>query len=147
VAVAHESLLRQWAPLVTAIDEAAGDLLIRTELESAARRWLSSSRAPARLLTGDRMDEALLWALENPFDLDDLPEVEEYLRASQTARRDLLARRAGAAAPDVHAVELAARAVRDRDLLRSVVDLPTPATGALAISRSGTVAATATVDG
>jgi WD40 repeat protein len=172
VGVAHEALLRQWAPLVTAIDEAAGDLLIRTELESAARRWLSSSRSPARLLTGDRMDEALLWALENPFDLDDLPEVEEYLRASQTARRDLLARRAAAAAEhvlsgypadlsrqeaimleltesfsDVHAVELAARAVRDRDLLRSVVDLPTTATGALAISRSGTVAATATVDG
>jgi hypothetical protein len=172
VAVAHEALLRRWPPLVAAIDDAADDLLIRTELESATRRWFTASRAPARLLAADRLDEALRWARDNPFDVDDLPDVEEFLRASQDARRDLLVRRAAAAAghvlsgypadisrqeaimvelaetfSDVDAVELAARGVRDRDLCRAHTVLPAAATGALAVSRSGTVVATVTVDG
>jgi WD40 repeat protein len=172
VAVAHEALLRRWPPLVAAIEHAVDDLLVRTEVEAAARRWLTADRSPARLLATDRLDEALRWARDNPFDVDDLPDVEAFLRESQATRQDLLVRRAASAAghvlsgypadlsrqeaivlelaetfPGVEAVVAAAHAVRTRDPCLARLDLPAEATGVLVASRSGTLAAAATIDG
>jgi hypothetical protein len=58
VEVAHEALLRQWPPLREVIEGRHDELLLRSEIERAARDWERAGRRDDYLLTGERLQAA-----------------------------------------------------------------------------------------
>jgi WD40 repeat protein len=98
VGVAHDSLLRSWAPLRQAIDSSRDDLRLRSELEHLAHEWDSVGRSSSYLLREDRLAAASA-LLESEIG-DVAPVVQEFVerstRQSQAVLQresDLLARR------------------------------------------------------
>ena len=86
VEVTHEALFTAWSPLRQAIDERRDALGIGLQLESAARAWLDSDRLDSYLFAGERLAFAQHW-LQIYSDLaDDLPLLNNFVKAS--ARRD-----------------------------------------------------------
>jgi WD40 repeat protein len=82
VEVAHEALLRNWPPLLTAIDDGQVQLRLRAKLERWAAEWKQNGRAEDFLMRGRRVAEFDEWAAE---DDSDIGEVErEYLESSRT---------------------------------------------------------------
>jgi len=61
VEVAHEALLRQWAPLHDAIDAARTSLRLRTELERLAEDWVAAGHDESYLLRGERLVMFASW--------------------------------------------------------------------------------------
>jgi hypothetical protein len=85
VEVAHEALLRQWAPLRQAIEQERSSLRMRSELERLAADW-DQARRPhenedAYLLVRGRLAEFREWAHQHPRELG--PTEREFLGASE----------------------------------------------------------------
>ncbi|MEU4240004.1 AAA family ATPase [Actinoplanes sp. NPDC026619] len=100
VDVAHEALLRWWAPLRRAVEATADRLREMARLERLAADWRRFGRLPTYLMSGERLRLAEHWARELPPSFLD-PQVEEFLDASgradlatQERRSEALARQA-----------------------------------------------------
>jgi WD40 repeat protein len=92
VQVAHEALLRQWAPLRDAIEASRSSLRIRSELEHLAADWDRDGRDQAYLVRGTRLAVYDAWARVHVGDLGALE--HEYVDASRAlASRELEATR------------------------------------------------------
>ena len=93
VEVAHEALLRQWAPLRQAIEDSRASLRLRSELEREAADWNQGGRDESYLLRGGRLAVFEEWAGSHADELTTLE--RELLEASralairelETARR------------------------------------------------------------
>jgi WD40 repeat protein len=83
VEVAHEALLRQWAPLREAIDTSQASLRMRAELGREAADWRDGRRDESYLLHGARLAMVEDWAAEHPGEVDALE--REFLEASREA--------------------------------------------------------------
>jgi energy-coupling factor transporter ATP-binding protein EcfA2 len=88
VEVAHEALLRQWAPLRQAIEDSRASLRLRTELERAAADWDLGRRDESYLLRGGRLAAFEEWASSHD---DELTALErEFLQLGRAlASREL----------------------------------------------------------
>jgi WD40 repeat protein len=100
VDVAHEALLRWWAPLRQGVELTADRLRERTRLERLAGDWLQSGRQRTHLIGGERLRVAEHWARERSASFLG-PLVNEFLtasarmdRAAQERRSEALARQA-----------------------------------------------------
>lgn len=71
VEVAHEALLRQWAPLRDAIAAARTTLRLRTEVERLAAEWDDGDRDDSYLLRGERLARFTSWADDESWRLDE----------------------------------------------------------------------------
>jgi WD40 repeat protein len=93
VEVAHEALLRQWAPLRDAIDRSRTSLRLRADLARAAADWEAARRDPAYLLRGARLAAADEWCNGEAVEVD--PSTRELITASRalSARELTTARR------------------------------------------------------
>lgn len=92
VEVAHEALLRQWAPLRSALDASRHSIQMRGEIERAARDWERSGRDDSYLLRGARLLAAGTWLDDPASDVDDAQ--RDFITASQEfADRELTAAR------------------------------------------------------
>ena len=69
VTVAHELLIRQWAPLAHAIEASREDLRTRSELERLAADWERDGRRESYLLRGDRLVLFGSWAADTPAEI------------------------------------------------------------------------------
>ncbi len=88
VEVAHEALLRQWAPLQKALESSRHSIQMRSEIERAARDWERSERDDSYLLRGARLLAAGSW-LEDPAS-DVGPAERQFITTSQAfADREL----------------------------------------------------------
>ena len=88
VEVAHEALLRQWAPLREAIDNNRTELRLRAELERLAADWDQGRRDESYLLRGGRLATISHWAGDHGSELGPLE--QQFLEASQAqAAREL----------------------------------------------------------
>jgi WD40 repeat protein len=85
--VAHEALLRSWAPLRQAIQAGAEQLRWRADLERWARDWQNSGGQDAYLLRDERLKAAQRWAASGGGMLDGLAVVSEFLACSNRADR------------------------------------------------------------
>ena len=65
VGVAHEALLRQWAPLREAITASRASLRMRSDLERLAADWDQSGRDESYLLRGGRLSRFEEWAAKS----------------------------------------------------------------------------------
>jgi WD40 repeat protein len=83
VSVAHEALLRTWAPMRDAIQTARRSIEIRSELEELASEWNAKGRDESYLLRLGRLSEFEEWAKDNPAELV-FPE-QQYLAASRAS--------------------------------------------------------------
>jgi WD domain, G-beta repeat len=85
VEVAHEALLRQWAPLHDAIEEERSSLRMRSELERLATDWNQARQTheneDSYLLVRGRLAEFRDWAERHPGELG--PIERDFLRASE----------------------------------------------------------------
>jgi hypothetical protein len=85
VEVAHEALLRQWAPLRQAIEDERSSLRIRSELERLADDWDQARKTheneDSYLLVRERLAEFKEWAHRHPEELG--PIEHDFLRASE----------------------------------------------------------------
>ena len=81
VEVAHEALLRQWAPLSQALEASRHAIQMRGEIERAARDWERSDRDDSYLLRGARLLAAGTWIEEPASDVD--ANQREFIDASQ----------------------------------------------------------------
>jgi hypothetical protein len=85
VEVAHEALLRQWAPLRQAIEEERSSSRMRSELERLATDWDQARRKheneDSYLLVRGRLADFREWAERHPGELG--PIEREFLRASE----------------------------------------------------------------
>jgi hypothetical protein len=100
VDVAHEALLRWWAPLRQAVEASSDRLRARARLERWALDWVQSGRQHAYLLGGERLRLAEHWARALPHSFLG-PVVGEFLdaslrmdRATQERQSEALARQA-----------------------------------------------------
>ena len=90
VEVTHEALLRQWAPLRKAIDEARTSLRLRSELEREAADWAAGGREDSYLLRGSRLGAFDEWVGREGIELAEREAA--YLAASkELAARELSA--------------------------------------------------------
>ncbi len=90
VEVALESLLRQWEPLRTWLDDEAGDLKTADTIERAAAAWRANDHDEAWLIGGSRLTEAEALTHASGF-ADQLSLVADFLNASrahENARAD-----------------------------------------------------------
>lgn len=71
VEVAHEALLRQWAPLRDAVEAARTSLRMRTEVERLAAEWDAGGRDDSYLLRGERLARFAPWTEEDASQLDE----------------------------------------------------------------------------
>ena len=62
VGVAHEALLRQWAPLSEAIEASRSSIRMRSEVDRATLDWIAHQRDDSYLLRGRRLAELSSWA-------------------------------------------------------------------------------------
>ncbi|MFC5215904.1 TIR domain-containing protein [Streptomyces coerulescens] len=81
VEVAHEALLRQWAPLRDRIEESRNLLRLRSDLERLAADWERGDQDQAYLLRGARLDAFEDWAGRHPRELG--PPERQFLTASR----------------------------------------------------------------
>jgi hypothetical protein len=85
VEVAHEALLRQWAPLRQAIEEERSSLRMRSELERLAADWDQARKThdneDSYLLVRGRLAEFREWAERHAGELG--PTEREFLHASE----------------------------------------------------------------
>ena len=97
IEVAHEALLRQWPPLRAKIDECLASLQLRSELDRLAIEWDNRGRGKddeePYLLRGNRLDDVLRWANDNPTELNTvtgafLSTSKEFQRRRLTERQD-----------------------------------------------------------
>ncbi|GGO39754.1 hypothetical protein GCM10012286_16910 [Streptomyces lasiicapitis] len=105
--VAHEALFRRWAPLRDAVAAGAEVLRRRTELERAARDWVSAGWRDAYLLSGERLAVAREWVGEAPEVFAGVSVVIDFLDVSELHDSAALERMADAVAR--RAIEVASR--------------------------------------
>ena len=91
VGVAHDSLLRSWAPLRQAIDASRADLQLRSELEHLAREWDSVGRPDSYLLREERLAGASSF-LESKLGRAEMPLVQEFVERSLSQSKAVLRR-------------------------------------------------------
>ncbi|HEY3478082.1 MAG TPA: ATP-binding protein, partial [Streptomyces sp.] len=103
LAVAHEALFRQWAPLRQAVVARSEDLRRRTELERWAQDWDRAEHEDAYLLTGERLSVARQWLAEPARALGTTPLVEDFV--DRSLRADRAARERAADAVALRALE------------------------------------------
>jgi WD40 repeat protein len=82
VEVAHEALLRQWPPLLQAIEARREELRRRAELERWVQDWDRAARQDSYLVGGERLEAAQRWAVAHSQDLLRLPGASEFLARS-----------------------------------------------------------------
>jgi WD40 repeat protein len=99
--VAHEALLRQWAPLRQAIEASRGELRIRSELERLASDWQRAGRRESYLLRGDRLADAQRWAAIHAGQRDELPLVWAFIEHAAVQEQAAAERAADALADRV----------------------------------------------
>ena len=85
VEVAHEALLREWTLVREWIEDARGDVVLRTRLAAAVREWREADRDPSALLRGEHLRRYEEWAATSVVALDD--DELEFL-AVAASRRD-----------------------------------------------------------
>jgi WD40 repeat protein len=90
--VAHDSLLRSWAPLRQAIDASRDILRLRSELEHLAREWVAVGRSDSYLLREERLSDAENF-LESEIGRRELmPIVSEFIDRSAARSQAVLRR-------------------------------------------------------
>ncbi len=82
VEVAHEALLRQWAPLRDAIDARRDELRVRDDIDRWALDWEQSGREASYLVGGERLAVARAWAAVHPEELARSPRASALIVAS-----------------------------------------------------------------
>jgi WD40 repeat protein len=94
VEVAHEALLRQWAPLHDLLESSRQSIEMRAEMERAAQDWERAARDDAYLLRGTRLLAAAEW-VDDPASDVGTTELELVTTSREYADRELAqARRA-----------------------------------------------------
>ncbi|WP_160159190.1 eIF2A-related protein [Streptomyces sp. SLBN-118] len=83
--VAHEALFRQWQPLRQAIEAAAQDLALASDVERWAAEWDAAGRHDSYLLRDERLRRALGWMSRQPDAAAARPVVAEFLESSRRA--------------------------------------------------------------
>jgi WD40 repeat protein len=105
VDVAHETLLRQWPLLATALTERRDELRLRAQLERWIGEWRAAGRRPSYLIGADRLDAVVRWAGAYPSELARLADAAEFLKASEE-QRDRMERERRQADEDRHLAHL-----------------------------------------
>jgi WD40 repeat protein len=90
VEVAHEALLRQWAPLAEMIENSRTALRLRAGLDRATADWEHGGRDPSYLLHGTRLAAVDRWARDHPDDLG--PRQRAFLEAGRARAEEQLDR-------------------------------------------------------
>jgi len=85
IEIVHEALIQKWTTLQDWINADRKSMVIRTDLEAAANKWIKNSQHPDFLLAGLLLANAQDWAKTHPDDLTRLSQVAQFLVESQKA--------------------------------------------------------------
>ena len=85
IEIVHEALIQNWTTLQDWVNADRKSMVIRTDVEAAANKWIKNSQHPDFLLRGLPLANAQDWAKNHPDDLSRLSQIAQFLEESQKA--------------------------------------------------------------
>jgi hypothetical protein len=85
IEIVHEALIQNWTTLQDWVNADRKSMVIRSDLEAAANKWIKNAQHPDFLLRGLPLANAQDWAKDHPEDLSRLSQIAQFLEESQKA--------------------------------------------------------------